>query len=158
MNKFQTFHENISTMPSSESVILLKKEKRNLSWKVANNLFASFKYAWQGIKYAFKTQRNFRIHTIMASLAISLGLYLQVSTIEMAIISLTCAIVLVLELVNTAIESVVDLTVKQNYHELAKIAKDCAAGAVLISAIASVFVAGFILLPHGIDLIISLLN
>lgn len=158
MNKFQTFHENLSTIPNSASVTLLKKEKRNLSWKVAPNLFSSFKYAWQGVKYAFKTQRNFRIHTLMTSIALSLGFYLHVSTIEMAIISLTCATVLVLELLNTAIESVVDLTVKQNYHELAKIAKDCAAGAVLISALASVFVAGFILLPHGIDLIISRLN
>ncbi|MGI0480046.1 diacylglycerol kinase family protein [Geminocystis sp. CENA526] len=139
-------------------VALLKKEKRNLSWKVATNLLSSFKYAWQGVKYAFVTQRNFRIHVLMTSIALSLGFYLHVSTVEMAIISLTCATVLVLELLNTAIESVVDLTVKQTYHELAKIAKDCAAGAVLISAMASVLVAGFILLPHGIDLIISLLN
>lgn len=133
-----------------------KKEKRNLSWKVAPDLFASFKYAWQGVKYSFATQRNFRIHTVMASVAVSLGFYLHATTVEMAIISLTCAIVMVLELLNTAIESVVDLTVKQTYHELAKIAKDCAAGAVLVSAIAAVLVAGFILLPHAIDLIISI--
>ncbi|HEY9711251.1 MAG TPA: diacylglycerol kinase, partial [Oculatellaceae cyanobacterium] len=58
---------------------------------------------------------------------------------------------------NTAIESVVDLTVKQSYHELAKIAKDCAAGAVLISAIAAVFVAGSLLLPPLFALIQSVL-
>lgn len=133
-----------------------KKEKRNLAWKVAPDLFASFKYAWQGVKYSFTTQRNFRVHTVMASVAITLGFYLRATTVEMAIISLTCATVMVLELLNTAIESVVDLTVKQTYHELAKIAKDCAAGAVLISAIAAVLVAGFILLPHAIDLIISI--
>ncbi|NCO76120.1 MAG: diacylglycerol kinase family protein [Cyanobacteria bacterium] len=132
-----------------------KKEKRNLAWKVAPDLFASFKYAWGGIVYAFATQRNFRIHTVMASVAITLGFYLHATTVEMAIISLTCATVMVLELLNTAIESVVDLTVKQTYHELAKIAKDCAAGAVLVSAIAAILVAGFILLPHAIDLIIS---
>jgi diacylglycerol kinase (ATP) len=56
--------------------------------------------------------------------------------------------VLVLELLNTALESVVDLTVKHSYHELAKIAKDCAAGAVLIAAIAAIAVAGLILLPR----------
>jgi diacylglycerol kinase (ATP) len=133
-----------------------KKEKRNLAWKVAPDLFASFKYAWQGVKYSFITQRNFRVHTVMASVAISLGFYLHSTTVEMAIISLTCATVMVLELLNTAIESVVDLTVKQTYHELAKIAKDCAAGAVFISAIAAVLVAGFILLPRAIDLIISI--
>ena len=129
---------------------------RNLAWKVAPNLFLSFKYAWQGVSYAFATQRNFRIHTCIATLAISLGLFLQISAIEMAIVTVTCAIVMVLELLNTAIESIVDLTVKQTYHELAKIAKDCAAGAVLISAIAAVLVAAFILLPPLYHLIISL--
>jgi diacylglycerol kinase (ATP) len=52
-----------------------------------------------------------------------------------------------MELINTAIESAIDLTVKQNYHELAKIAKDCAAGAVLISALVALVVAGTLLLP-----------
>ena len=52
-----------------------------------------------------------------------------------------------MELLNTAIESLVDLTVKQTYHELAKIAKDCAAGAVLVSALVSLMVGLFILVP-----------
>ncbi|BAQ63808.1 diacylglycerol kinase family protein [Geminocystis sp. NIES-3709] len=154
MSKFQIISLSPSTIPDGVSGTLLKKEKRNLAWKVAPNLISSFKYAWQGVKYAFVTQRNFRIHTVMTSVALSAGFYLHATTVEMAIISLTCATVLVLELLNTAIESVVDLTVKQSYHELAKIAKDCAAGAVLISAIASVLVASFILLPDAIALIL----
>ncbi|MDJ0533858.1 MAG: diacylglycerol kinase family protein [Xenococcaceae cyanobacterium MO_207.B15] len=133
-----------------------KASLRELAWKVAPNLLLSVKYAWAGVRYAFITQRNFRIHTIIATLAISLGLFLKVSAIEMAVITLTCAIVMVLELLNTAIESVVDLTVKQTYHELAKIAKDCAAGAVLISAIAAVLVAMWILLPPLLQLIFSI--
>ena len=108
------------------------------------------------MRYAFLTQRNFRIHTIIGTLAVSLGLFLKVSAVEMALVTLTCAMVMVLELLNTAIESVVDLTVKQTYHELAKIAKDCAAGAVLISAIAAVFVAMWILLPPLLQLIFSI--
>ncbi len=123
------------------------KADRSLAWRVAPNLLLSFKYAWAGILYAFNTQRNFKIHTAIAILALTLGLIAQISSVEMTIIILTCSLVLVLELLNTAIESVVDLTVKQTYHELAKIAKDCAAGAVLISAIAAVLVACFILLP-----------
>ena len=133
-----------------------KRILRDLAWQVAPNLFLSFKYAWAGVRYAFVTQRNFRIHTIIGTLAVSLGLFLQVSATEMALITLTCAIVMVLELLNTAIESVVDLTVKQTYHELAKIAKDCAAGAVLISAIAAVLVAMWILLPPLLQLIFSI--
>lgn len=122
-------------------------ELRNLAWQVAPNLLLSFKYAWAGISYVFTTQRNFRIHTIIGTLAVSLGLFLNINATEMAVITLTCAIVMVLELLNTAIEAVVDLTVKQTYHELAKIAKDCAAGAVLLSAISALLIAIWILFP-----------
>ncbi len=121
--------------------------KRDYAWQIAPNLLASFKYAMAGINYTFITQRNFRIHLVMGSIALSLGAFLHISHIEMAIIALTSAVVLALELLNTAIESVVDLTVKQSYHELAKIAKDCAAGAVLMAAVGALIVAGFILLP-----------
>lgn len=134
-------------VPSPESSSANQKIIRRLAWQVAPNLFLSFKYAWAGVRYAFVTQRNFRIHTMIGILAVSLGLFLEIQAIEMAVIVMTCAIVMVLELINTAIESVVDLTVKQSYHELAKIAKDCAAGAVLVSALAAVLVAAFILLP-----------
>ena len=132
---------------AKESTSVKEKAIRNLAWQVAPNLFLSFKYAWAGVRYAFVTQRNFKIHTLIGIVAVSLGLFLKISAMEMAIIVMTCAVVMVLELLNTAIESVVDLTVKQSYHELAKIAKDCAAGAVLISAIAAVIVAACILLP-----------
>ena len=84
----------------------------------------------------------------MTLVAISWGLFLRVNALEMAIVSLTCALVMVLELINTALESVVDLTVGQSYHDLAKIAKDCAAGAVLIASIAALLVAAFIFIPH----------
>lgn len=124
-----------------------------MSWQVAPNLLVSFKYAWCGISYAFQTQRNFRIHVGVGTLAISLGIFLHLTPVEMAVIGLTSGLVLVMELLNTAIESVVDLTVKQSYHELAKIAKDCAAGAVLVSAMAAVLVAGALLLPPLLTLI-----
>jgi diacylglycerol kinase (ATP) len=120
---------------------------RVFAWKVAPSLFVSFKYAWAGVSYAFQTQRNFRVHVGLGSVAISLSLYLGLSSTELAIIGLTTGAVLTMELLNTAIESVVDLTVKQSYHELAKIAKDCAAAAVLISAAAAVGVAGSLILP-----------
>ncbi len=127
------------------------ENNRALSWRVASNLFVSFKYAWAGLSYTFLTQRNFRIHVTVGSLAIALGIYLQVTRVEVAIIGLTIGAVLTMELLNTALESVVDLTVRQTYHELAKIAKDCAAGAVLVSSLAAVIVAGSLLLPPLLD-------
>lgn len=125
-------------------------QQRIQAWRVATNIGASFRYAAAGVTYAFSTQRNFRIHCIMGTVAISLGALLHLSSVEMAVICITSGLVLTLELLNTAIESVVDLTVQQTYHELAKIAKDCAAGAVLISALASVLVAAWLILPKAI--------
>lgn len=123
------------------------KPNRELSWQVAANLVVSFKYAWAGLVYAFRSQRNFRIHVVVGLIAVGLSFILDLSSVEIAIIGLTIGAVLAMELLNTAIESVVDLTVKQSYHELAKIAKDCAAGAVLVSALAAILVAGSLLLP-----------
>lgn len=120
---------------------------RPFAWRSASNLLISFKYAAAGLVYTFQTQRNFRIHVFIGSFAIGLGLLLQVSLVEIAVLGLTIGAVMSMELVNTAIESLVDLTVKQSYHELAKIAKDCAAGAVLVSAMVSLLVGLFILVP-----------
>jgi diacylglycerol kinase (ATP) len=87
------------------------------------------------------------MHTGLGLIVIALGLALKLSPVESAIVCLTIGAVLVMELVNTALESLVDLTVGQTYHELAKIVKDCAAGAVLVAAIAAVLVALFIYVP-----------
>ncbi|WP_017302769.1 diacylglycerol kinase family protein [Spirulina subsalsa] len=150
---------SLPSLFGSNSPLLVKnssKPNRGLAWQVAPNLWLSFRYAWAGVRYAYTTQRNFRIHTVIGALAVSLGIGLRVTNVEMAVVGLTCALVLVLELLNTALESVVDLTVQKSYHELAKIAKDCAAGAVLISALTAVFVASWILLPPLLTLIRSL--
>ncbi|MGF1491101.1 MAG: diacylglycerol kinase family protein [Microcoleaceae cyanobacterium] len=120
---------------------------RSQSWQVAQSLFKSFKYAWDGVSYAFRTQRNFRIHTVVGFLAIGLSILLHLSAVKMAVIGLTIGAVMAVELLNTAIESIVDLSVGQFYHDLAKIAKDCAAGAVLIFALAAVLVGSVLILP-----------
>ncbi|HEY9743572.1 MAG TPA: diacylglycerol kinase family protein [Coleofasciculaceae cyanobacterium] len=146
------------SMPNHNQSDPIVKRSRDLAWKIAPTLLLSFKYAWAGVSYAFITQRNFRIHTVIGTLAISLGVLLQLQPVELAVICLTIGLVLALELLNTAIESVVDLTVKQSYHELAKIAKDCAAGAVLIAALTSVFIAGSLLLPPLLTLVQSALQ
>ncbi|MEH2256976.1 diacylglycerol kinase family protein [Nostoc sp.] len=149
--------QKISSSPTPTSLQTLVSNEREFSWKVASNLFVSFKYAWAGISYSFQTQRNFRIHVSVCALAIALSVFLHLQAVEIAVIGITSGLVLALELLNTAIESVVDLTVKQTYHELAKIAKDCAAGAVLVSAFVAMLVAGTLLLPPLVTLIISAL-
>ncbi|MBD2678090.1 MULTISPECIES: diacylglycerol kinase family protein [Nostoc] len=147
--------QKVSPPPTSTSLQKIVTNEREFSWKVASNLFVSFKYAWAGITYSFQTQRNFRIHTSVCAMAIALSVYLHLRPVEIAVIGITSGLVLALELLNTAIESIVDLTVKQTYHELAKVAKDCAAGAVLVSALVAVLVAATLLLPPLVALIIS---
>lgn len=120
---------------------------RTVSFKVAHNLLISFKYAWAGLKYAFLTQRNFRIHLAIGVVALTLSLGLHLLPAEVAVITLTVGMVLAMELLNTALEAVVDLTVGRTYHELAKIAKDCAAGAVLVTALVAMLIAGVLILP-----------
>lgn len=132
---------------ANSKVVPIATLNRDLSWQVAPSLLVSFKYAWAGVSYAFQTQRNFRVHVFVGTFAIGLGLFLHLDAVEMAIVGLTIGAVLAMELLNTALESVVDLTVKQSYHELAKIAKDCAAAAVLVSSLAAICVAGSLLLP-----------
>jgi diacylglycerol kinase (ATP) len=132
----------------------LDRQTRTKAWRVATSIGVSFKYAAAGVTYAFNTQRNFRIHCVMGTLAISIGALLRLTGVEMAVICITSGLVLTLELLNTAIESVVDLTVGQTYHELAKIAKDCAAGAVLISAFASILVGLCLVVPKILALLL----
>ncbi len=147
--------QQISSPPKPNRLETVVSKQRELSWSVASNLFVSFKYAWAGITYAFQTQRNFRIHVSVCALAIGLSVFLHLGPVEVAVIAITSGLVLALELLNTAVESVVDLTVEQKYHELAKIAKDCAAGAVLVSALVAVLVAAMLILPPLLQLILS---
>lgn len=107
----------------------MKKRK----WQT-ENFGKSFRYALEGISYCIKTQRNILIQLCFAILAICLGVFLKISKIEWAIILFTIMFVIFAEMLNTAVESVVDL-ITEEYNEKAKIAKDVAAGAVLISAI-----------------------
>jgi diacylglycerol kinase (ATP) len=147
-----------SSKRNDNKVLPFKSSNRDLSWHIAPSFFSSFRYAWMGIAYAFQTQRNFRIHTFMGSLAIGLGIWLRLTPVEMTVIGLTIGLVLSMELLNTALEAVVDLTVKQTYHELAKIAKDCAAAAVLISAFAALGVAACLILPKLAIVVLSALR
>jgi diacylglycerol kinase (ATP) len=117
------------------------------AWRVAGDLPASFRYAAQGLAYGFASQRNFRIHVFTGAVVFVLGLWLRLSLDRMAVLVLTVAAVLVLELLNTATEAVVDLAIGRQYHPLARIAKDCAAAAVLVAALSSLMIALLLLVP-----------
>jgi rRNA maturation RNase YbeY len=113
----------------------------------------SFGYAFDGILYAFRTQKNLRIHLSFAVLVTILSFYLNCSPLEIAILFLTMSVVISFELINTAIEATIDL-VSPHSQPLAKIAKDLGAAAVLITAICSIIIGIIILGPKLFSLLI----
>lgn len=107
----------------------------------------SFLYAWQGMVYGMKTQRNLRIHLLLAVAAYGLGCWLDLAAVEMAVLLLTIGLVIVAELLNTSLEKLVDLICPE-YHPLAKAAKDTAAAAVLAAAFVALAVAYYLFLSR----------
>lgn len=113
---------------------------------LAGRIIRSFRYAFAGLGYLFRTQRNARIHVAIGAAACAVGAWVGLSRVEWAVIIFTIALVLILEGLNTAVEAAIDLAAPQ-FHPLAKAAKDLAAGMVLIATIASVGVGLLILGP-----------
>ncbi len=112
-------------------------------------LIASFNYAFEGIIYVLKTQRNMQIHFLVTVVILFFSLFFDLSRVEILILLLTISIVIIAEMINTAVEATIDL-ITDKYNIFAKIAKNVAAGAVLIAAINSIIVA-YILFFHRIN-------
>jgi diacylglycerol kinase (ATP) len=118
----------------------------------------SFTWAFEGIVYVLRTQRNMQIHVAAAVVALVMGLLLDFSRLELAAIMGAISLVLVAEMMNTAVEAAIDAVVT-SYHPLVKIAKDVAAGAVLVATVNALAIAYFVfyakLTEPGRDLIVG---
>ncbi|KXH87409.1 diacylglycerol kinase family protein [Sporosarcina sp. HYO08] len=110
------------------------------------NFFKAFFYAWNGLLHGSHAERNVKFHLFFAVIVVVAGLLTGLSTVEWLVVIMLIGGVIALELVNTAIERVVDLVI-QEQHPLAGQAKDLAAGAVLVFAIASAVIGCFIFIP-----------
>ncbi len=106
------------------------------------NLLESFNCAIDGLVYCYRTQKNMRIHFFITILVLFASLWLHISKFELLLVFFSIILVLFAEAINTAIEVTIDL-ITQEYHPLAAIAKDVAAGAVLLAALNSL-VTGYI--------------
>ncbi|WML35613.1 diacylglycerol kinase [Clostridium sp. OS1-26] len=102
-------------------------------------LLDSFNYAIEGIIYAVRTQRNMRIHMIAALVVLTACFFYDLTKMEILAITITITMVIMAELLNTAIEFAVDATTNY-YHPLAKLAKNVAAGGVLVTAVNAIVV------------------
>ncbi|MBW3537936.1 diacylglycerol kinase family protein [Candidatus Parcubacteria bacterium] len=113
-------------------------------------LIKSFYYAFVGIAYVIKYERNARIHFLMAVLALGLGVLLNVSPAELAAIFFAVIIVFVAEIINTAIEKTLDLVDSKQNPEIA-IIKDMVAGAVLVASGGALIIGTVIFWPYVLD-------
>ena len=125
-----------------------KGKKKKYSIK---RFFKSFSYAFMGIIEALRTEQNLLFDFIYAFVTIILGIVLKLSLLEFAIVLLAIGLVISLEMVNTSIEYTIDMAMPE-IHPLAKIAKDVAGGAVLVSAIIAFIIGLIIYLPKVIAL------
>lgn len=122
----------------------MKKEKKNPLGK-------SFGYAFEGIWTGIRKERNMRIHCLAVILVTAAGTFFGLTVVEWCICLLLFGMVISLELVNTAVEAVVDLVTEEK-KPLAKIAKDTAAGAVLFTAVMAVIIGCIIFVPYLLEL------
>ena len=120
---------------------------------VYKKLYKSFKFAFEGVAYCISNERNFRIHITVAAIIYLLSPYYKFTPAEMIMLTLVIAVVILAEMVNTSIETIVDM-ITDEFHTLAKKAKDVAAGAVLIATLCAIMCALFLILRPTIMLFI----
>ena len=121
------------------------------------SLFDSFKDAFAGLNHTLKHERNFRVHTGVTVLVIIAGAFFRLGQAEWLAIMLSIGLVLAVELLNTAIESTIDIVVGKQYHTLAKIAKDVAAAAVVLTSSLSGIIGMIIFIPYLWNLLLKLI-
>ncbi len=126
--------------------IQMKKNKKD-------PLYKSFGYAFEGIFTCIAKERNMKIHCLAVIVVVLLGTFLRLSVTEWCICLILFGLVMALELLNTSVEAIVDLVTEER-KPLAKIAKDTAAGAVLIAAIMAIIIGAIIFIPKILELFI----
>lgn len=129
---------------------MISRDERK-SEKGIKKFINSFKYPISGLRYAYKNEQNLEVDIGVAVLVVILGFLFKISISEWAILTVTVGLVISFELINTALEAVVDL-ITDKYHPLAKVAKDTSAAAVLVLAIVSIIEGLIIFLPKIISL------
>ncbi|MDR0846309.1 MAG: diacylglycerol kinase family protein [Lactobacillales bacterium] len=123
--------------------------------KVTKNrdFISSFEFAWTGLVSAFKDERNMKKHMAVAALVLIFGFLFQLDYYEWLIIIICVFLVFIVEMLNTVAENIVDLVTDGHWYELAKVAKDVAAGAVLLTSLMAAIVGVIIFGRHFLMLI-----
>jgi diacylglycerol kinase len=117
------------------------------------SLLESFFHAFRGFAHAFETERNMRIHVLVASSVAIAAFALRVDTMGWAMLTLACGIVITAELVNTALERLVDIATNNEFHRIARDTKDTAAAAVLCTAVVAAIIGMLVFVPRVMALL-----
>ena len=128
------------------------KEMYRKNKKSFKRFVKSFSFAKEGIRYAFYHEQNIIVMLILGIIAIIMGLIFNISYLERLVIILLCGIIISLEMINTAIEAVVNLHDGEKKSKYGKVAKDCGSGAVAILSIVAFVIGLIIFIPHIIKL------
>lgn len=123
-----------------------------LKQRGVKRFFRSFRYAFDGLKYAFKYEQNLGVHVLATLFVVFLGVVFKIAAYEWVLCVLAIGLVIATELINTSIEATIDL-LSPEYNKLAKISKDTASAAVLVFAIAALIIGLIIFLPKIIAFI-----
>ena len=127
----------------------LDRKKKQFGFK---RILSSIKNSWNGLKSAYKNEQSVYIHLVCTVILLLLSFLLEISLTQWLIIIAIIGLTLVVELLNTAIESTVDL-VTEEFHPLAKVAKDTASAAEFVLSVTSAIIALMIFVPKLIDLL-----
>lgn len=125
-------------------------DRKNKSFGI-KRIFASVKNSWNGLKVAYKNEQSVYIHLVCTVILLLLSFLLKISLTQWLIIIAIIGLTLVVELINTAIESTVDLVTKE-FHPLAKVAKDTASSAEFVLSVTSAIIALMIFIPRIMEL------
>lgn len=126
-------------------------ERNKSKRKGIKGILYNFVFSWQGLVYAYKHEKSMWIHAVLSIITVIMGLFLHLRGIEWLIIMIVLGAILSIELLNTGIESVVDM-VTHDYHELAKVAKDTGSAATFVASLIGVTTILSIYIPKFIDI------
>ena len=136
----------------NEEIKAKKARKKEVS--LIRNIFNKCKYTWDGLKYCFQNESSFLLVALCSCIIIILGIAFDIEFLEWVITFGSMALIMVIELINTAIEATVDMVTKE-YNPYAKIAKDCGSAATGIMTLLSVIVNLIIFVPYIMEIIIK---
>lgn len=140
----------VITSPGRSFIAVPKAWRRRV--QRTSSLIESFYHALRGLSVAFQGERNLKIHLVLAVAAVGLALYLGFDAISWALLFLAIGLVITAELLNTAVERTIDMFTGGEFHNLAKDAKDVAAGAVVCASMTSLAIGAAIYLPRLVRL------